>query len=105
SAAKVKLTPPSTTFDAREPGTTSPTQTLTVENSGDVDLAISAASIAGGDGGDFSTGADDCTATKVAPGGRCTIEIRFAPKTSGAKNARLSIASNAPASPDGAPLH
>jgi hypothetical protein len=105
SGPKIKLSPANLTFDARQVDSTSAVQTVTVENSGDADLSISGASIAGGDSGDFAHGADTCTGTKLAPGSRCTVDVTFAPHTAGAKNARLAITSSGPDSPDAAPLN
>src|SRR5206468_2039560 len=57
SAPQVSLTPTSVTFDDRLTGSTSATQTITVENHGDADLSISSAAITGADAADFAPGA------------------------------------------------
>src|SRR3954454_24407504 len=84
SAARVKLTPANLTFDARETGTTSPTQKITVENNGHHHPAIDGATIDGSDAGYFSQ-ADGCAGTKLAPGSRCTVDVRFTPHGAGTR--------------------
>ena len=105
SAPQVKVTPTSVTFDDQLTGSTSAAQTITVENHGDADLSITSAAITGADAADIALGVDDCTGTTVAIGSRCTVEVKFAPKTTGPKTARLAIKDNAPASPQTAALH
>jgi hypothetical protein len=105
SAPQVRVTPTSLTFDDQLTGTASAVQTITVENNGDADMSIAAAAITGADAADFAEGVDDCTGTTVAVGSRCTVQVKFAATTAGAKTARLAIRDNAPASPQTAALH
>jgi hypothetical protein len=103
-APKVTLTPTNVTFADQLAGTQSATQTITVTNTGDADLSITAAALAGPDAGDFAKGADSCTAATVAPAATCTVEVRFAPATTGGKTASLRISDDATGSPHSAAL-
>jgi N-acetylneuraminic acid mutarotase len=78
-------------------GQTSGAQTVTLQNSGSVSLSISGITFTG-------TGADDYQQTNtcggsVAPGASCAISVTFAPATVAAFPAALSVADNAPGSP------
>lgn len=57
----------------------SDTITVTVDNTGDADLSVSGVSLTGGDVGQFSIPADNCTGSNVAPGASCTFDVQYAP--------------------------
>ena len=75
-------------------------QTSTISNSGTEPVTISAIALAGADAGHFArlTGAPaDCTSTTtLSPGQTCELRARFDPSATGAKNATITVASNAP---------
>jgi Ca2+-binding RTX toxin-like protein len=75
-------------------GTTTAPETVTVANTGNLELLISAVSLMGGDPTDFTIVSDLCTGV-LAPGTTCTIGIAFTPGTPGLKVALLDIAHNA----------
>jgi hypothetical protein len=75
-------------------GTTTAPETVTVVNTGNLDLVISAVALMGGDPTDFTIVSDLCTGV-LAPGATCTIGIAFTPGTPGLKTALLDIAHNA----------
>jgi hypothetical protein len=99
----VSLSSYSLTFSARNQGTTSIAQPITLTNTGNASLTISAISIAGTNSGDFPIQSNTC-ATSVAAGGNCTISISFNPNGSGSRSATLQILSNAASSPDSVQL-
>jgi hypothetical protein len=70
---------------------------VTLTNSGNVVLSISSISITGTNAGDFAE-THTCGAS-VAVGANCTISATFHPTAAGARNAQVSVASNASGSP------
>jgi uncharacterized repeat protein (TIGR01451 family) len=94
----LSLSTSSLTFSGQAVGTTSAAQTVTVTNTGTADLHVSTVSTSGANAGDFSASPSGCAT--VAPNGTCTISVKFTPSASGVRSATLSIASDAPSSPD-----
>lgn len=92
---EISVTPTSHDFGNVEIGQSS-SVTVTISNTGDVDLEIGQISLSSGD---FSISSDNCSNTTVVAGGNCTVTITFNPQTEGAKSATLSIASNDPDTP------
>jgi hypothetical protein len=85
-------------FTTQLVGTTSPPQTFTLSNYGNVTLAInSIAIITGTDRGDFAQ--TNTCGSSVAPGASCAISVTFNPTQSGTLRGRVSIKDNAPGSP------
>ena len=97
--AIVSLSTTSLTFTARNEGTTSIPQTVTVTNTGVEPLNISGVTFIGANTGDFSFQGNTC-GSSVAANGSCAISVSFSPTASGARSAILQIVSNAPSSPD-----
>ena len=112
--AGIQLSAGSVTFAAAQLiGTPSPAQVVTVTSTGSGALAISKISFTGTDAADFSvsnTGMGSCTAAAgvtVPTGQSCTVSVVFSPTaqdaqcggTPGARCATMTIADNAPASP------
>ena len=79
-------------------GSTSANHNLTLTNTGVATLNISAISV----GGDFAR-TTSCGAT-LAVNANCTISVTFTPTASGVRSGTLSIASDAPGSPNTVPL-
>ncbi|WP_183768266.1 choice-of-anchor D domain-containing protein [Tunturiibacter empetritectus] len=95
----VSLSSSSLTFAARDIGTTSIPQTVTLTNSGDAILTISGETFSGANVGDFPIEANSC-GSSLAAGANCTLTISFDPTASGARSATLQIMTNAASSPD-----
>jgi archaellum component FlaF (FlaF/FlaG flagellin family) len=93
NSAAINLSPVSLTFASQTIGTTSSAQTVTLTNTGNATLTISSIVASG----DFAQ-MNNC-GTSVAPGANCTITVMFTPSASGPRMATLSIADNAPGSP------
>jgi hypothetical protein len=93
----VSLSSPTINFGNEATGSTSPAQPVTLTNIGGVTLAISAIAVSGGNAGDFAE-TNNCGAT-LAPGSPCTINITFAPTTTGPRSSSVTIADNAPGTP------
>jgi hypothetical protein len=95
----VSLNANNLSFGDQAVGTTSPTRTITLSNTGAIALAISHISISAMDPiADFSE-ADTCTAAPIASGNTCSIDIGFTPLRTGNRTAILSIYDNASTSP------
>ena len=83
------LSPTSLSFGAQAVGATSAAQMLTVTNTGNAPLTISRVTA--------STGwveTDTCAAATLAPGINCTVQVSFAPNTSGAQTGTLQVYGN-----------
>ena len=93
----VQLSAASLAFGNDLAGTSSPSQTITISDSGTAALIISSVALSGTDAASFSL-ANGCGAT-LAAGAACSVAITFSPATSGAKSATLAIATNATSNP------
>jgi alpha-tubulin suppressor-like RCC1 family protein len=98
------LNPGLVSFGEQAPGTASAPRPVTVTNTGASGLTIASVSIGGTDAADFAKTADACTGLTLAGGASCEVQVTFAPAATGARNAALEVASNAPFSPQRASL-
>lgn len=77
-------------------------QPVQVKNSGNGPLVITSVTTVGINAGDFQV-SGSCVGSNasvtVPPGGSCDIDVNFVPTAIGSRNAALSVADNAPASP------
>jgi hypothetical protein len=92
-SAAVSFSPQNVAFAGQNVGTTSAATSVTVTNVGNQPLNV--ASIAAS--GDFSQ-TNNCSA--VAAGNNCTVQVSFAPTTTGSRNGTVTITSNSYSSPD-----
>jgi len=83
-------------FPAQPMASLGPAQAFTLTNVGDAELRVARASLRGPDAHDVLLSADGCLERPVAPGASCTLTLRFAPSTTGARRASLVIHSNGP---------
>jgi len=81
-------------------GRLSPRQTITITNTGGANLRVSEISITGADPANFALGGQTCTDGPIAPNTSCTVNVRFAPRSSGQRIATLAVASDAGATLD-----
>ncbi len=98
----VTLSPTAPSFPTITQGTTGAPQALTITNSGNGPLHISAVAVAGPNPSDFSF-TNNCTAA-VAPAANCTILVAFIPIGPGQRTATLTITDNAQGSPQSVSL-
>jgi Astacin (Peptidase family M12A)/Abnormal spindle-like microcephaly-assoc'd, ASPM-SPD-2-Hydin len=94
----ITLTPSSLTFSSQTVGTTSPSQTVTVKNTGTASTTLSI----GAATGDFAQ-TNNCTST-LAAGGSCTLTVTFTPTTTGTRTGAISITDQATNSPQSVSL-
>jgi len=100
--AVVVLSQTNLNFGNQTVGIISNPQSVTLMNAGNISLTVSALGITGMNSTDFAQ--TNTCGTFVSAGGSCTITVTFEPLASGTKTASLSIADNAPKSPQQVPL-
>jgi hypothetical protein len=76
-------------------GTNATAKTLTVTNSGQAALNLSSIALSGTNAAAFSTSGGCSTATALAAGTSCTLNLSFSPTSVGAQSASLVLQSNA----------
>jgi hypothetical protein len=86
------LTPNSLTFASQLVGTTSPSQSVTLTNTGAVQLNITSVAVGGSKPGDYSQ--TNTCGSSVAAGASCTITVSFTPTSTGTRNATVTITDN-----------
>jgi hypothetical protein len=86
-------------FGRLNTGTLSPTQVITVSNSGTANLTISNTTLTGVNPGDFTLVSTTCTGAVLAPNATCTATVRFNPLAVGTRTARVLLTDNAAGSP------
>jgi hypothetical protein len=90
-------------FGAREVGGSPLVRRVTVSSRGSAPLAVEDVTVRGAAAGDFSAVAP-CAGEEVAPGGSCSVAVRFSPSAAGRRAAELLVRSNDPAGPRRVPL-
>lgn len=98
-AAKPELSvaPSALGFGDQTVGQRSGIETIKLENTGNARLSLRRISLSGNDAGDFLLVAGTCDGLSfLAPGGDCTVGLRFAPSGPGTRRARLVVRHDAP---------
>lgn len=98
-APLVSIKPSSLDYGARRVGTTSTPKSVTITNSGSLDLVLGSLSIEGPHPGDFLKTSDVCGGATLQPEASCVVGVAFAPTDEGGRSAVLTIPSNAPGAP------
>ncbi len=76
-------------------GKTSGAQTVTITNSGQAPLSISAVAIGGTNYKNFTITTQNCTTrSPIQPGGTCTVSATFRPTTTGIRNGDIVVTAN-----------
>src|SRR5438874_1448858 len=104
AAPAVTFTPTSLTFGAQAIGTTSPSQSITITNSGNASLFINSAATRGANPLDFTQVADGCSGLTLAAGTSCSVAITFKPTATGTRSATFILTDNAAGSPQTVPI-
>jgi beta-lactam-binding protein with PASTA domain/energy-coupling factor transporter ATP-binding protein EcfA2 len=91
--------PNSVTMPRQAVNSTTAPQAVSIANSGTGPLTVSSVALGGPDAADFAIANNSCMGASVAPQGICAVQITFTPTAAGARNAVLSIVSNAPQAP------
>jgi hypothetical protein len=98
ASTEVTFSPTSLEFASQTVGTTSQPKTVTLTNTGDLDLTIESVSTSG----DFAQ-TNNCPST-MGVGASCTITVSFTPTGSGTRTGGLAVTDNATGSPQGVVL-
>jgi hypothetical protein len=96
-APSVAISPSSLTFSSENQGTTSAAQSVTLTNSGNAALNITAISVGGSNPADFQQ-TNSC-GSSIAAGANCSIGVTFTPTAAGPRSAALRVGDNASGSP------
>ncbi|MGA6960076.1 MAG: choice-of-anchor D domain-containing protein, partial [Candidatus Acidiferrales bacterium] len=96
-ASAVSLAPPSITFPAQTPGTTSSARVVTLKNTGDATLNFTSIVLGGANSADFAQN-PACSQT-LAVNATCTISVTFTPAAASAYTASVTITDDALDSP------
>jgi hypothetical protein len=93
-APTAAVTPASLAFGSVNTGTVSGGQTITVNNTGNAPLAVTSVSVTGTNAAMFTATPTGTGCATVAAGASCTINVTFAPSSTGAKTATVGITHN-----------
>ena len=96
-SSTASVSPTTLTFSAQQLNTTSAARTITLRNTGNATMSITGITITGTNSGDFAR-TTTCGST-LAVNASCTISVTFRPAAAGTRTASVSIADNAPGSP------
>jgi hypothetical protein len=102
SAPVVSLAPSALTFRSQTLATSSPTQSISLSNTGGGPLVLGSVDIDGPDAADFSQ-TNDCPASLNA-GASCSVAVTFTPSAEGPRSATLTLNDNADDSPQAVSL-
>src|SRR5208283_4752399 len=97
TASVVSLSAANLSFGNQGVLTASPSQSVTLTNTGNVSLTVTGISVTGANSGDFSQ--TNTCGSSVAASGNCTISVTFTPGAVGSRTAAISIADSASGSP------
>jgi len=95
---QVSLSSSSLGFGSQTQGTSGTPQAITLTNTGNATLHVSTVTLTGSFPKDWSE-TQTCTAAAIAPQGTCTISVTFSPSDNGVLSAFVTIADDAPNSP------
>lgn len=103
-APLASLSPTSLTFPAQMSGSTSTAQTITLTDTGNGSLTLSAAPTVSGPFAIAASGTTCSTANPVTAAGSCAVAVTFTPTTGGAASGSLSFSDNTSNSPQSVAL-
>ena len=103
SPATFTFSPTSLTFPSTNLNMTSPSQVLTITNTGSAAVTVSSYTFSGTNASEFLIQGKTC-GTSLAGGASCTLTIGFKPTVAGAASANLVATDNAAGSPQSVPL-
>jgi hypothetical protein len=95
----MSLTPTALTYGSQPVGTASPSQIITVTNTGYAPLGVSQVAVSG----DFDE-TDSCISVPIAVGATCMIQISFLPTATGSRSGLLTVYGNVAGGQATAPL-
>jgi hypothetical protein len=87
--AHLSISPGARAFGSQPTGASSPAQTFTLTNDGEVPSGAVSTAITGSDSSSFSRSNDHCAGVVLAPGDECTVELVFSASSTGPKTGTL----------------
>src|SRR5208282_4529458 len=93
TAAEVGLSATTLTFGSQLLGTSTPAQSVTLTNNGNLTLSIASLAVTGTNPGDFPE--TTTCGSSLAAGGSCTISVTFTPTAPGSRTATLTVSDSA----------
>jgi hypothetical protein len=100
--AIASLSPSSLNFGNQTVGIPSSPQVVTLQNAGNINLTITSIQITGANSSDFAQ-TNKCPSS-LSPSNSCQISVTLKPASTGTRNAAVSVADNAPGSPQSVSL-
>ena len=91
STEYISLVPSPKDYGSTQVGSPTATTQFTVENAGSAMSGTLAVALTGANASEFGITGEDCGGTTLPDHGTCTISVRFAPTSAGAKTASLSV--------------
>jgi hypothetical protein len=91
----IQATPSSVSFPDVALGRITDATHVILKNTGDADLTVSGLHLGGAAPKSFVLGNETCTGAAIAPGGTCTLNVRFAPRRLGGRLATLVVENDA----------
>lgn len=99
AAPAIGLSASALAFGSVTVATTAAARTVTVTSTGNSSLVVGSVAKTGAEAADFAVTIDTCSGQSLAPGGACSLAVTFTPAAVGARNAVLSLPSNAAGTP------
>ena len=98
----LQLAPTRANLGSANIGSTNGPQTITLSNTGNASLTITAIAISGGDDVEFAQ--SNTCGSSLAVGATCNVSVTFSPLGGGTRSSSLTITDSAPGSPHGVSL-
>ena len=92
----ISISPTSDSFGNGYVNATSSARSFTIKNNGSANLVVGSISFAGTNPTEFKKATDNCSGKTLASAATCTVQVTFAPVSTGAKSATIVIPSNDP---------
>jgi len=99
----ISISPAALTFSAQNIGTTSPSQTINVTNTGTQPISFSSIALAGANPADFALASNAC-GSSLAVGLSCALGVTFSPTAAGTRTAAVNFTDNVTGSPQSVSL-
>jgi hypothetical protein len=98
----LSLSPSNLRFGSQDVGTTAALKSVMLANTGNATLSIASILVAGANSADFKQ--TNTCGSSLSEGSNCIVSVTFTPKAGGTRAGTITIADNAPGSPQSLPL-
>lgn len=93
STPSFRVSPPSASYGAVTLGTTSPTETFVVRDTGTSNLLVDVVQVSASPS-EFTIVSSTCTARSIAPGKTCSFVVGFNPQSTGVKSGTVTVSTS-----------